>query len=330
MRVLKGSLGIGSFLMYMTSIGTFSSALGGLMNSFLSFQQQSRVICDFRAFLDIRDFDTGSLIPPESIRKTGALIEFKNVSFKYPGRDEYALKELSLSIRPHERLAVVGLNGAGKTTFVKLLMRLYRPESGTITMNGTDICEYDRDRYFRLFSAVFQEIYSFAFTLAENVAMCEYDKVDFERVTACLERAGLKEKVDLLEKGLDTPLLKVIDEGGIELSGGETQKLALARALYKDAPFIVLDEPTAALDALAEERLYKEFDSLTTGKTAVYISHRLASTRFCDRILMFENGSIIEAGSHEELIEKGGKYSELFGVQARYYRQDAQPEEAAV
>lgn len=330
MRMLSGAFGIGSFLMYITSIGTFTSALDGLADNILGFQQQSRLICDFRAFLDIKDIDTGSKIPPQSIQKEGAPIEFKNVSFRYPGREEYALKNLCLTIKPFEKLAVVGLNGAGKTTFVKLLMRLYRPESGSITLNGTDIGEYSRDEYYKLFSAVFQEIHTFAFTLAENISMSEYEKTDFERVKACLEQAGLKEKLDSLEKGLDTPLLKVIDEGGVELSGGENQKLALAKALYKDAPFIVLDEPTAALDSLAEERLYKEFDRLTRKKTAIYISHRLASTRFCDRILMFENGSVIESGSHEELIEKNGKYAGLFNVQARYYRQSARAEETAV
>ncbi len=330
LRVLAGTINIGSFVLYLTSINTFASELNGLFDDIQSLQQQSAVICDLRSFLDLPDPDSGEATPPESVHTEGAVIEFENVSFRYPGSDKYALKDVSFTIRPHEKLAVVGLNGAGKTTFIKLLMRLYTPLSGRILLNGVDIREYKRKEYFKLFSAVFQEIQLFAFTLAENVSMREYDKTDFSRAAEALERAGLKDKLDSLEKGLDTAMLKVIDEDGVEFSGGENQKLVLARALYKDAPFVVLDEPTAALDALAEERLYREFDGLTKDKTAIYISHRLASTRFCDRVAMFEEGSIIECGTHEELIAKRGKYAELFNVQAKYYREEAEREETAV
>jgi ABC-type multidrug transport system fused ATPase/permease subunit len=210
------------------------------------------------------------------------------------------------------------------------MMRLYTPQNGRILINGIDIKEYKRNEYFKLFSAVFQEIQIFAFTLAENISMSEYGKTDFTKASESINRAGLKDKLLSLEKGLDTVMLKVIDEGGVEFSGGESQKLALARALYKDAPFVILDEPTAALDALAEERLYREVDSLTENKTAIYISHRLASTRFCDRIAMFEEGGIIECGSHDELIAKQTKYAELFSVQAKYYREEVEKEVASV
>jgi ATP-binding cassette subfamily C protein len=321
-RVVDGAINIGSFVMYLTSIGTFASTLNGLFDDYQAFQQQSAVICDLRSFLDLPDSESGTEQPPENIQSDSAVIEFENVSFQYPGSDKYALKDVSFLIKPHEKLAVVGLNGAGKTTFIKLLMRLYTPQSGRILLNGVDIREYRRNEYFKLFSAVFQEIQTFAFTLAENISMSEYAKTDFLRAGEMLERAGMKDKLTGLEKGLDTVMLKVIDEDGVEFSGGESQKLALARALYKDAPFVVLDEPTAALDALAEERLYKEFDSLTQNKTAIYISHRLASTRFCDRVAMFEEGGIIECGTHDELIAKKGKYAELFNTQAKYYREE--------
>ncbi|MDR1328401.1 MAG: ABC transporter ATP-binding protein/permease [Oscillospiraceae bacterium] len=319
-RVASGAVGIGGFLMYAVAIRTFSSALGSLLDDIADLVQQNKLVCDFRAFLDLPDAPSGGGEVAERLLREPSEIEFQNVSFRYPGSERYALKGISLKIKAGEKLAVVGLNGAGKSTFIKLLMRLYAPESGRILLNGADIQAYARDEYFRLFSAVFQEINMFAYTVAENVSMREYGKSDIERVDRTLELAGLSDKVSSLKSGIDTTMLKIIDLDGVELSGGETQKLALARALYKDAPFIVLDEPTAALDALAEERLYLEFDKLAKNKTAVYISHRLASTRFCDRIILFEDGKIAEAGTHGELVGKCGKYAELFNVQAQYYR----------
>lgn len=324
--VVKEALGIGSFLMYITSIRTFSSSLNELLEGFVSLQRQSAVICDYRAYVEMPDTPSGGAAVPADILRGGAVIEFEHVSFKYPGSDQYALYDVSFKMNLREKLAVVGLNGAGKSTFIKLLMRLYKPERGRILLGGADIQTYDRDEYFSLFSAVFQEINTFAFTIAENVSMQEYEKADLPRVRRCLELAGLMDKIDALPKGIDTAMQKTIDLDGVEFSGGETQKLALARALYKDAPFIVLDEPTAALDALAEERLYMEFDRLTRDKTAIYISHRLASTRFCDRVILFENGAIAECGTHDELLAQGGKYAELFGVQAQYYRDSEEAE----
>jgi ATP-binding cassette subfamily C protein len=319
-QVITGAINIGSFLMYITSIRTFSASLDELLDGFVSLQRQSAVICDYRAYVDLPDAKTGGAPVPEEKLTGGGTVEFEHVSFKYPGSDQYALRDVSFRIDLHEKLAVVGLNGAGKSTFIKLLMRLYSPESGRILLDGTDIQTYDLNQYFRLFSAVFQEINTFAFTVAENISLQEYDITDLGGVRLSLEKAGLLEKINELPKGIDTPMLKNLDPDGVEFSGGETQKLALARALYKNAPFIVLDEPTAALDALAEERLYNEFDKLTRDKTAVYISHRLASTRFCDRVLLFENGTIAECGTHEALLAAGGKYAELFSVQAQYYR----------
>ena len=245
--------------------------------------------------------------------------KFENVSFRYPKADVYALKNMNITLEAGKRLAVVGLNGAGKSTFIKLLLRLYEPTEGRILLNGTDIRSYSRADYYRIFSAVFQDVNLFAYPLSENISMSTPEETDRKKAEICIRNAGMGEKLDSLSKGIDTEILKVIYEDGIDLSGGEKQKLALARALYKDAPVVVLDEPTAALDALAEAELYENFDKLIGKKTAVYISHRLSSTGFCDAVAMFKDGEMIEYGTHESLLKAGGAYSEMFRMQARYY-----------
>ncbi|MBE3583652.1 MAG: ABC transporter ATP-binding protein [Limnochordaceae bacterium] len=323
-RVIAGGMSIGDFTMYAAAIRTFSGALGSFLDDISHIRLQNEVISDFRAFLDYPDTPSGSEKLPANLAEQGCSFTVENISFRYPGRQEYALKNVSIQIHAGERLAIVGLNGAGKTTFIKLLTRLYEPEEGRILLNGVDVRTYDRREYYRLFSVVFQEIQLFAFTVAENVSMKEYDKTDPDRVKTCLEKAGLGSKILTLPKGIDTSVLKVIDEGGVEFSGGENQKLALARALYKEGPVVILDEPTAALDALAEAKLYSEFDALIGKRTAIYISHRLASTRFCDRVAVFEGGQIIEMGTHDQLMAKGGRYAELFSIQATYYSEEAQ------
>ena len=321
-RVVHGGMSIGDFVMYIAAIGTFAHGLNGILDDIAHIRQQHAVICDFRSFLDYPDRPDGSAAPPEGAEALGLGFTFEHVSFRYPGREEYALRDISLQIAPGERLAVVGLNGAGKSTFVKLLTRLYEPEAGRILLGGVDTGTYKRQAYWRLFSIVFQDIRLFAFTVAENVAMREYALTDPDRVRASLERAGLGPKIAALPAGSDTPVLRVLDETGTEFSGGETQKLALARALYKDSPVVILDEPTAALDALAEEQLYHDFDALIGQRTAIYISHRLASTRFCDRVAVFEGGRLIEVGSHQQLRTAGGRYAQLFELQAKNYRQE--------
>ncbi len=249
-------------------------------------------------------------------------IEFKNVSFKYPKTDKYIYKNLSLKIKKGQRLAIVGINGAGKTTFVKLLCRLYEPTSGEILINGVNIQSFSKEEYYKILSVVFQEVKTFAFTVAENVSLENLEEVDREKVLHCIEKAGVGDKINSLEKGIDTSLLKILDGEGIELSGGENQKLALARALYKNGKIVILDEPTSVLDAVAEYNIYKGFDELIGDKTAIYISHRLASTKFCDVIAFFENGEIVEYGTHEELLKKNGKYSDMFNIQAQYYKEE--------
>lgn len=317
---LGGGISIGDFTLYVGLAMAFTGALVDMFNSFGGFKQCSLQVDDFRSFIDLPVDDETDCIP---IPKTDRYVfTFKNVSFKYSGQENYALKNLNLTLEAGKRLAVVGLNGAGKTTFIKLLLRLYDVTEGEILLNGINVNRFKRAEYFELFSPVFQNVEIFAFPMSENVSMKKPSETDKELCRDYLEKAGLKEKLDSLENGVETELLKVIFDGGIDLSGGEKQKLALARALYKDAPIIVLDEPTAALDPLAEYKLYKSFDDIIGSKSAVYISHRLSSTRFCDNIAMFKAGEMVEEGTHEELLAKGGAYAEMFEIQAQYYKDE--------
>lgn len=258
---------------------------------------------------------------PSLLGQSSYEFRFENVSFRYPESERYALKNLNLTLAAGERLAVVGLNGAGKSTFIKLLCGLYMPTEGRILINGVDIRCYDKREYYKLFSPVFQNVELFAFPMEENVSMKVAEETDSALAEKYLFAAGLEEKIKSLPKGIKTDLLKVISEDGVDLSGGESQKLALARALYKNAPIVVLDEPTAALDALAEYRMYQNFDQMIGKKSAVYISHRLSSTRFCDHVAMFADGELKEYGTHESLLRAGGAYREMFDVQAQYYKE---------
>ncbi len=317
--VVDKGISIGDFTMYLGISMTFSSAMTNFLNSIGDYRKRSLQVDDFRSFMDLETEDESACIPVPDAEKY--VFEFRNVSFRYSGQEAYALKNLNLTLEAGKRLAVVGLNGAGKTTFIKLLLRLYDPAEGEILLNGTDIRKFRRSDYYKLFSPVFQNVELFAFPMSENVSMKPPSGTDKAYAVKCLEKAGLSEKLASLEKGADTELLKVLHEDGTDLSGGEKQKLALARALYKDAPVIVLDEPTAALDAIAEYNLYKSFDEIIGEKSAVYISHRLSSTRFCDKIAMFRAGEMVEYGTHEELLSENGAYAEMFEIQAQYYKE---------
>ncbi|MCM1308280.1 MAG: ABC transporter ATP-binding protein/permease [Butyrivibrio sp.] len=325
--VIGRDMSIGNFTLFLGLASTFSETLMQFLNMLVDLRKHSLETDDFRSFIDLPTEETGDFLP---VPRSGEYVfEFKNVSYKYHGADSFALKGLNLTLNSGERLAVVGLNGAGKTTFIKLLLRLYDATEGQILLNGTDIRRFRRGEYYALFAPVFQNVEIFAFPLGENISMKSAEQTDYCRSEQCAREAGLGDKLDSLANGIRTEMLKVIDEHGVDFSGGERQKLALARALYKDAPVIVLDEPTAALDALAEYDLYKNFDEIIKNKSAVYISHRLSSTRFCDRIAMFKSGEMVEYGSHEELMHKGGEYAEIFEIQAQYYKEGMDYAEAA-
>lgn len=321
--VVKKEISIANAFLYVTTAETFYQSIGSVLKNISALRQRNREVSDFRSFLDFEGGDLedeGILVP---VRDKHEFV-FENVSFCYPRSEKYALKELNLTIKPGERLAVVGLNGAGKTTLIKLMLRLYEPTSGRILLNGVDICNYQKRSYYHLFAPLFQEVELFAFPLAENISMDTPENTDVRRAEECLNLAGFGKKLKELPKGVHTEVLKVIDEEGLDFSGGERQKLALARALYKDAPVVILDEPTAALDALAEYELYQNFDRMIGGKSAIYISHRLSSTRFCDHIAMFMDGQMVEYGIHDELLQKNGPYATMFELQAQYYIEEGE------
>jgi len=323
-QVVCGDITIGNFSLYLGSSTAFYSYITNLLQGVTSLLECSRQVDDFRSFMkfDIDNADAGDEVPHFDCYE----FEFRNVSFKYPKAEKYALKNLSLTLKAGERLAVVGLNGAGKSTFIKLLLRLYEPTEGEILLNGVNIKNYSRHSYYRVFAPVFQDVELFAFPLAENVSMSTPEAADKAKAEKCLIDAGFGDKLKELPDGISTEILKIIHDDGVDLSGGEKQKLALARALYKDAPVVVLDEPTAALDALAESRLYNDFDKLIGGKTSVYISHRLSSTQFCSNVAMFKDGEMVEYGKHDELLNRNGDYAEMFRIQAQYYVDDPESE----
>lgn len=321
--VLYKGLSIGNYTLYMALAIAFSKSLMDFLHRFGDYGRASLEVNDYRSFMELEfDGENEENLTLQITDNDYYTIEFHNVSFRYYGATRDTISNLNLTLHPGERLAVVGLNGAGKSTMIKLLLRLYQPTSGYITLNGVDIKRYDIKEYFKLFSPVFQNTELISFTIEEYIAMDIGDGINKEKAYKCAIEAGLGEKIDSLDKGMLTQLLKIIDSTGVDLSGGEKQKLALARALYKNAPIVVLDEPTAALDAIAEKSLYESFNTMIGNKSAIFISHRLSSTRFCDKIIMFRAGKIIEYGTHDELIQKQGEYAKLFEVQAQYYQEE--------
>lgn len=318
--VLAGEITVGDFVFYFGIISQYSDWLFGAMRQLGNLQAASLSIHDFRTYMDLPDaYDSGRKCDDNESRAKGE-ITFKNVSFSYD-KTKKVLDDMNLHINKGEKVAIVGLNGAGKTTFVKLLCGLYVPDGGHIEIDGVTTKEYARKDYYDMFSVVFQDIVCLPVSIAKNIALCEEDKIDHQKLHLALRQSGLYEKVQSLPNKEKTLLMKGIHEAGIELSGGEMQKLALARALYKNGVIVVLDEPTAALDPLAEKEMYLKYHELTGGRTSIFISHRLSSTRFCDRILLFDEGKIVEEGTHHELMEYGGKYAELFKIQSQYYQE---------
>ena len=322
-KAALGAFAVGSIVQYAGALIQLVRSIGDLFFIFTEIRVFTGHMEKLFAYLDLPDMKQQGGLPVGKEAAGGdCTIEFRNVSFKYPGSDTYVLKNVSTTLRAGRKQALVGANGAGKTTFVKLLCRLYDPAEGEILLNGRDIREYDYDEYLRLFSFVFQDFKLFAFGLGENIAASgDYDPTKAEE---CIREAALEERYRNMPDGLNTFLYRDVSENGVELSGGEAQKIALARALYKDSPVIVLDEPTAALDPIAEEQVYTGFSSMIGDRTAVYISHRLSSCRFCDEIAVFDRGRIVQRGTHAELLkEKNGKYLELWNAQAQYYVQES-------
>ena len=318
--VLKSEMSAAQFVLYFNTVNVFTGGIGKIMTDLSTLRKQSLDICAVREFLDYPEtfkMEEGNPITPNL--NIPYQIELQDVSFRYPEAIKNTLSHINLTIRPGEKLAIVGLNGAGKTTLIKLICGFLDPTEGKVLLNNTDIRTYNRRDYYRLFSAVFQDFSVLDVTIAENIAQTDED-INTELMKQCIGQAGLTEKIDRLPDGVKTHIGRVFEDG-INLSGGELQRLMLARALYKNAPIIILDEPTSALDPIAESEIYNKYSELTDGRMAVYISHRLASTRFCDRIILIAEGSIDEEGTHDELIARKGHYAELFEIQSRYYRE---------
>lgn len=306
---------IGQFTLYAGAVSSFSKSFSGILECYTNLSEYCNYLELFVKFDQIESKNTLGKLEAKNMKDT--TIQFENVSFKYPGKTDYVLKDVSITIKPGEKLSVVGLNGAGKTTFIKLLARLYEPTSGTIYIGNKNISDYNYEEYMSLLAIVFQDFQLLSYTIKENLShTCEEDELIHES----LNKAGLEEDLKILPKGIHTNIYKSFDKEGIEFSGGQAQKIAIGRALHKDSPVVILDEPTSALDPISEYEIYNSFNNLVDGKTAIYISHRLSSTRFSDNIAVFKDGEIIEYGHHNELVnDEETLYSEMYQTQAQYY-----------
>ena len=325
-EAFNGEMSKTALVLYAVSVTDFTYWVEYIGDTISDIIPSNMLINDLREFLDIRNSmenKNGQSLPSEKPYK----IEIENLSFTYPETDKVILNNINLTINSGENLALVGVNGAGKTTLVKLLSGLYKPTSGSIKVNGIDISEINRDEYYKSVSAVFQEARIMPCSVLENVSMLPSEESDIEKFNFCIRQSGLYEKIQKLPEKENTLLVKNVNENAVELSGGEIQRLLLSRAIYKDAPTLILDEPTAALDPIAENEIYLKYSEISKNKTSIYISHRLSSTRFCDRIVLLDDTEIAEQGTHEELMALSGKYAEMFEIQSKYYEKEEDDEE---
>ncbi len=322
--VSAGNITVADFVLYFGAIAGFSAFITQIVEDVNNFNAANLQVCDMRDFLEQSDRIEPTSPMPIPPLDSALSIEFKNVNFSYNEETGNVLENFNLKIAAGEKIALVGVNGAGKTTIIKLLCGFYRPDSGQILINGTNISNYKSMDLFKLFSAVFQDITLLPLTVAENISMKPAASTDKAKAAQCAKQAGLWDEIAKHPNGIDSEMTKGIHADGIILSGGQQQKLLMARALYKDAPVLILDEPTAALDPIAESEVYESFNGIAQNKTAIYISHRLASTRFCDRIIMLKGGAIIENGTHAQLMEQNGDYAEMFEIQSHYYKEETE------
>lgn len=321
-KAISRLITVGDFSLYLGSITNFTSSFTGFVGKIVEIKYLSQNIENYQKYLDIST--------PASVKKgnveipiTGKFdIEFKDVWFKYPNTENYVLKNVNIKIEYGQKLAIVGFNGAGKTTFIKLLCRLYEPTKGSIYLNGIDISTINIDQYRDFLSVIFQDFVLFKFSVSDNIVLSK--EFDSNMLSEVIKKSGLTDKIENLKKGVDTQIGKEFDPEGIEFSGGEGQKLAAARAYYKNAPIVILDEPTASLDAVAESEMYEKFKDIIGSKTSLYISHRMAAVKFCDVVAVFNEGRIDEYGTHDELMSKGGIYADMFEKQSMYYREEAE------
>ncbi|PRY81039.1 ABC transporter ATP-binding protein [Alkalibacterium olivapovliticus] len=321
LKAIGGAILPGSIVIYTGAISNFVQTFPELVSETSRLYNNHKFLGKYFEFLELKSVKHEGTLPVEKRVDNEYELEVRNVSFKYPGTEDYVLKNINLKLTIGEKMAIVGMNGSGKTTFIKLLTRLYDPTEGEILLNGIDIRKYDYDEYLQLFSVVFQDFGLFSFDLGQNVAAStEYNE---EKVISAIKDAGFFSRFEKLPNGLNTFLYQNFEKEGVEISGGEAQKIAMARAIYKDAPIVVLDEPTAALDPIAEFEIYSHFDKIVGDKTALFISHRLSSCRFCDEIVVFDEGRIVQRGTHNDLVKRRNeKYYELWNAQAQYYVED--------
>ena len=327
LKAWGGAFGVGSITQYVGAVTALSRNLSELMKGLGTLRSNVPFMEDIYTFLDIPNRMYQGSLTTEKRSDRQYQVEFRDVSFRYPGTQTWALRHVNMTFQVGSRLAVVGENGSGKSTFIKLLCRLYDPTEGQILLNGIDIRKYRYEDYIQLFSVVFQDFKLISQPLGNNVAGSQqYDRA---RVEKALRDAGFGDRLSTLPEGLDTMIYRDLAENGVEVSGGEAQKIAIARALYKDAPFIILDEPTAALDPIAEAEIYSKFNEISGDRTAIYISHRLSSCKFCDEIAVFHEGAVIQQGTHDQLLaDSNGKYCALWNAQAQYYTKQQREREA--